>query len=59
MDKEILTEDEIESLIKKRIEKHIIKEKFYTIEGKIEDLKKAIWYLGREIDNLEKEKNNG
>jgi len=33
--------------------------KYPTIEGKIEDLKKAIWYLGREIDNLEKEKNNG
>jgi len=25
-----------------------------TIEGTIEDLKKAIWYLGREIENLEK-----
>ena len=33
--------------------------KYPLIEGKIEDLKKAIWYLGREIDNLEKEKNNG
>jgi hypothetical protein len=33
--------------------------KYPSIEGKIEDLKKAIWYLGREIDNLEKEKNNG
>jgi len=31
--------------------------KYPSIEGKIEDLKKAIWYLGREIDNLEKEKN--
>ena len=35
MDKEILTEDEIESLIKKRIENHIIKEKFYTKEDEI------------------------
>ena len=25
-----------------------------NIEGTIEDLKKAIWYLGREIENLEK-----
>jgi hypothetical protein len=25
-----------------------------SIEGTIEDLKKAIWYLGREIENLEK-----
>lgn len=33
--------------------------KYPSIEGKIEDLKKAIWYLGREIENLEKEKNNG
>jgi len=33
--------------------------KYPNIDGKIEDLKKAIWYLGREIENLEKEKNNG
>jgi len=26
-----------------------------TIEGTIEDLKKAIWYLSREIDVLQKE----
>lgn len=26
-----------------------------TILGSIEDLKKAIWYLGREIENLEKQ----
>jgi len=29
--------------------------KYPTIKGKIEDLKKAIWYLGREIENLEKQ----
>ena len=29
--------------------------KVQTINGKIEDLKKAIWYLGREIENLEKQ----
>lgn len=28
--------------------------KIQNINGKIEDLKKAIWYLGREIENLEK-----
>jgi hypothetical protein len=31
--------------------------KYPTIKGKIEDLKKAIWYLGREIENLEKLEN--
>jgi len=32
--------------------------KHSTTEGTIEDLKKAIWYLGREIDNLEKKVND-
>ena len=31
--------------------------KYPTIKGKIEDLKKAIGYLGREIENLEKLEN--
>ena len=30
MDEEILSEDEVESLIKKRIQNYIVKEKFYT-----------------------------
>ena len=30
MDKKILSEDEVESLIKKRIQSYIVKEKFYT-----------------------------
>jgi hypothetical protein len=30
MDKEILTENEVENLIKKRIQNYIVKEKFYT-----------------------------
>jgi hypothetical protein len=58
MDKEILSEDEVEGLIKKRIQNYIVKEKFYTKADEIGEffynLKKNTKY--GEFENLIKTK---